>query len=130
MFVFVSDMQLNQDPTDRDSWTFQVDSSPMVFYQAFDYKGGNGANGTDGLTNLFPFLARLGFEDNGFMEIDLGQVLELKPNGIQPSEFVSDETDSKFHVTSSRSWRTSQALACLSIMALTRPLTLVCRMML
>ena len=93
VFVFVSDMQLNQDPTDRDSWTFQVDSSPMVFYQAFDHKGGDDANGGEGLTNLFPFLARLGFEDNGFMEIDLGQVLELKPNGIQPSESVSDRTN-------------------------------------
>ena len=96
VFIFVSDMQLNQDPTDRDSWTFQVDSSPMVFYQAFDHKGGDDANGERGLTNLFSFLARLGFEDNGFMEIDLGQVLELKPNGIQPSESVSDGTDT-FH---------------------------------
>lgn len=93
VFVFVSDMQLNQDPTDRDSWTFQVDSSPMVFYQAFDHRGANDANNGNGMTNLFPFLARLGFEDNGFMEIDLGEVLELKPNRIQPSESVSDGTD-------------------------------------
>ena len=96
VLVFVSDMQLNQDPTDRDSWTFQADASPMVFYQAFDYEGTDDANGTDGLTDIFPFLARLGFEDNGFMEVDLGEMFELKPNGIQPSEFVSDGTDT-FH---------------------------------
>ena len=94
VFVFVSDMQLNQDPTDKDSWTFNVDSSPMVFYQAFDDSGNDGgANGGAGLVDLAPFLGRLGFADNGFMEIDLGNVLELKPNKIQPSEHVSDGTD-------------------------------------
>ena len=88
VFVFVSDIQLNQDPTDWDSWTFQVDSSPMVFYHAFDRRGGSAANNP---TDLYPSLKRLGFEDNGFMEIDPGRILEFKPNGIQPSAFASPD---------------------------------------
>lgn len=32
VFLTVNDFQLNQDPTDEDSWTFDIDSNPSTFY--------------------------------------------------------------------------------------------------
>ncbi|RNJ75773.1 MAG: peptidase, partial [Nitrosopumilus sp. D6] len=51
VFVTISDMQLNQDPTDEDSWTFGTDS---VFYRAYDDRGSASAAGGPGLVNLLP----------------------------------------------------------------------------
>ena len=62
VFLIVNDIQLNQDPTDEDSWTFDIDSNPSTFYQAFDNSGNNAANGNTGLVDLVPFLSNLGFE--------------------------------------------------------------------
>ena len=39
VFLTVNDFQLNQDPTDEDSWTFNIDSPISTFYQAFDNSG-------------------------------------------------------------------------------------------
>ncbi|MFB5629291.1 MAG: peptidase, partial [Nitrosarchaeum sp.] len=36
VFLTVNDFQLNQDPTDEDSWTFNINSPTATFYQAFD----------------------------------------------------------------------------------------------
>ncbi len=91
VFVFVSDIQLNQDPTDWDSWTFQTDSPAKVFYHAFDRRGNSATNNNNDPTDLYPFLGRLGFEDNGFMEIDPGRILKFKPNGIQQPIFASSD---------------------------------------
>ena len=90
VFLIVNDIQLNQDPTDEDSWTFDVGSIPSTFYQAFDDNGSDSANGNSGLVDLVPFLSTLGFEDNGKLSLNLGNVLELKTNDNQPSSFVSD----------------------------------------
>lgn len=90
VFLTVNDIQLNQDPTDEDSWTFDIDSSPSTFYQAFDNNGDNSANGGPGLVNLVPYLPTLGFENNGKLSVDLGPVLELRTNDEQPIERVSD----------------------------------------
>ena len=92
VFLSVNDFQLNQDPTDEDSWTFDVGSTPSVFYQAFDESGSNSANGTSGLVDLIPYLSNIGFEDNGQILINKNSVIELQSNGEQPSTFVSDGT--------------------------------------
>lgn len=93
VFLTLNDIQLNQDPTDEDSWTFKVDSDPSSFYQAYDNSGNNDANGGSGLVNLIPHLSNLGFEDNGKLTINLGTIIELKTNNDQPNSSVSDGTD-------------------------------------
>ncbi len=90
VFLTVNDIQLNQDPTDHDSWTFDVGSTPSTFYQAFDSNGSDSANGDSGLVDLVPHLLTLGFEDNGKLSINLGSVLELQTNDEQPDDSVSD----------------------------------------
>lgn len=92
VILLLNDVQLNQDPTDEDSWTFNINSSSATFYQAFDEKGRKAANETPGLINLSPHLSKLGFEDNGFVRLDLSNVIELKTNSKQPSSFVTDKT--------------------------------------
>ena len=90
VFLTLSDYQLNQDPTDEDSWTFNIQSPISLFYQAYDNSGRSSANGNAGLVNLRSHLSSLGFEDNGILEIDLGNVMELKTNGEQPNSIVSN----------------------------------------
>lgn len=89
VFVTVNDMQLNQDPTDEDSWTFKIDSPKTTFYQAFTESGSDSGNGGQGLVNLNPYLGSLGFEKNGNLGMNLGLVAILKTNQYQPSSFVT-----------------------------------------
>lgn len=90
VFVTINDMQLNQDPTSRDSWTFNVGSPQTVFYAAFTENGANAANGGAGLTNLLSKLSSLGFEKNGKLSMSLGSVAELQSNGYQSTTTTSD----------------------------------------
>ncbi len=90
VFLIVNDFQLNQDPTDEDSWTFDIDSNPSTFYQAYDNSGSSSANGGAGLVNLVPFLSALGFEDNGKLSLDVGNIMELKTNNDQPDSSVNN----------------------------------------
>jgi len=90
VFLTVNDFQLNQDPTDEDSWTFDIGSSPSTFYQAYDNSGSSSANGGAGLVDLVPNLSALGFEDNGKLSVNLGSVIELKSNDEQSDTSVSD----------------------------------------
>ena len=92
VFLTVNDFQLNQDPTDEDSWTFDIGSTPSTFYQAYDDSGTSSANGGIGLVDLVPHLDNIGFEDNGQLSVNLGSVLELQSNDEQPSTSVSDGT--------------------------------------
>jgi hypothetical protein len=96
VFLTVNDFQLNQDPTDEDSWTFNVDSPISTFYQAFDENGADSANGNQGLVNLVPSLSNLGFEDNGKLSISLGKIMEIKSNDEQPFTFVDDGGGNSF----------------------------------
>jgi len=90
VFLTVKDFQLNQDPTDEDSWTFDIDSNPSTFYQAYNNAGTNSANGGVGLVNLVPNLPTLGFKNNGKLSLELGNIIELKTNSNQPNSSVSD----------------------------------------
>ena len=90
VFLTVNNFQLNQDPTDKDSWTFDIGSSPSTFYQAYDNSGSSSANGGAGLVDLVPYLSTLGFEKNGKLSVNLGSVIELQSNNEQPATSVSD----------------------------------------
>jgi len=92
VFLTVNDFQLNQDPTDEDSWTFDIGSTPSTFYQAYDNAGVSSANGGIGLVDLVPHLSSIGFEDNGQLSVNLGPILELQSNDEQPSTSVFDGT--------------------------------------
>ncbi|WP_343045186.1 peptidase [Nitrosopumilus oxyclinae] len=92
VFLTINDFQLNQDPTDEDSWTFDVGNTPSTFYQAFDENGQNAANGWIGLVDLIPNLSKIGFEDNGKLSVNLNSVIELQSNDEQPTTSVSDGT--------------------------------------
>ena len=96
VFVTINDIQLNQDPTDEDSWTFNIDSPVSVFYQAFDNSGRDAANGNLGLVDLKPHLSDLGFEDNGMLTINVGNIMELKSNQEQPDESIDNGAGQTF----------------------------------
>ncbi|MGQ0796126.1 MAG: peptidase [Nitrosopumilaceae archaeon] len=89
VFVTVNDMQLNQDPTDVDSWTFNINSPRTTFYQAFTESGIDSGNGGPGLVDLNPYLGSLGFEKNGNLGMNLGSAVILKTNQYQPSDFAT-----------------------------------------
>ena len=93
VFLIINDFQLNQDPTDEDSWTFNVGSPPSTFYQAYDNSGSDDANGGTGLVDLVPHLSALGFEDNGKLSLELEKIIELKTNSDQPDSSVDDDSD-------------------------------------
>ena len=92
VFLTVNDFQLNQDPTDEDSWTFNIGSAPSTFYQAYDNNGSSSANGDSGLVDLVPYLSNIGFEDNGKFSVDLSSILKLQSNDEQPDISVFDGT--------------------------------------
>ncbi len=93
VFFEINDVQLNQDPTDEDSWTFNIDSPVATFYQAFTESGADSANNSPGLINLVPHLSSLDFDENGKITVDLGNIAELKPNQKQPTSSVTDTVD-------------------------------------
>ena len=93
VFITINDFQLNQDPTDEDSWTFNINSTETAFYQAFTESGSDSGNNSPGLINLVPKLSALGFDENGKLTMNLGSIAELKTNDKQPSSFVSDTTN-------------------------------------
>ncbi|WKT58793.1 peptidase [Candidatus Nitrosotenuis chungbukensis] len=90
VFATIYDMQLNQDPTARDSWTFNI-SPQTVFYGAFTTSGANSANGGTGLVNLVSKLSSLGFDNNGKLAMNLGQIGDLVQNNFQQAT-ASDGT--------------------------------------
>jgi hypothetical protein len=96
VFITVNDIQFNQDPTDEDSWTFNIASPISVFYQAYDNSGRDASNGDVGLVDLKPHLSDLGFEDNGSLSIDLGNIMELKINDEQPDDSVNNGAGKTF----------------------------------
>jgi len=81
VFATINDIQLNEDPTSADSWTFNVGSPQATFYQAFAESGKSATS--LGLVNLKPYLSNLGFKDNGYVGMNLGSVVNLKTNSLQ-----------------------------------------------
>ena len=86
----LTDIQLNIDPTDEDSWTWGTNSSnSTVYYQLFTENGVAAADGTDGAIDLSSNLGTdaFMFEDNGILLIDIdaqgtdNEVLRIIDNG-------------------------------------------------
>jgi len=88
VFATINDMQLNEDPTIINSWTFNVGSPVATFYQAFP-ESGSAPSGA-GLVNLYPNLSSLGFKDNGHVEMNLGSVAKLKTNQLQTTTSITN----------------------------------------
>ena len=88
----IYDMQLNQDPTSVDTWTFTAGSPQKTFYYAFTETGSNAANGVPGLVNIASKLSSLGFDKNGKLSLNLGPIAELITNQFQPSNSLLDGT--------------------------------------
>lgn len=86
VFATINDIQLDEDPTALDSWTFNVGNPEATFYQAFSESGGSNISG---LVNLAPSLSSLGFQDNGKVEMNLGSVVSLKTNNLQTSSSIT-----------------------------------------
>ena len=92
VFATITDMQLNQDPTSRDSWTFNIGIPQTVFYGAFTESGASAANGSVDLTNIISKLSSLGFEKNGKLSMNLGTVAQLQANGYQTATATDGTT--------------------------------------
>jgi hypothetical protein len=86
VFATINDIQLDEDPTSVDSWTFNVNSPQATFYQAFPESGGSSISG---LVNLAQSLTSLGFKDNGKVAMNLNNVVTLKTNVIQSSSSIT-----------------------------------------
>ncbi|MGI0101000.1 MAG: peptidase [Nitrosotalea sp.] len=86
VFATINDIQLDEDPTAIDSWTFNVNNPTATFYQAFSESG---ASNISGLVNLVPYLSSLGFQNNGEVGMNLGSVVNLKTNGLQTSSSIT-----------------------------------------
>ncbi|MGI0055760.1 MAG: hypothetical protein ACREAK_00120 [Nitrosarchaeum sp.] len=67
--VTVTDLWLNIDPTDEDSWTFGTNvNSLSTNYQVFTENGAQaGANVTGGIINIIPSLPSMMIENNGIL---------------------------------------------------------------
>lgn len=87
VFATINDAELNIDPTSPDSWTFNVDSPQATFYQAFA-EAGHSPSSND-LVNLISYLSTLGFKDNGKVQMNLGDVINLKTNSLQTTTSIS-----------------------------------------
>ena len=84
VYVTIADAQLNQDPTDRDVWTFSTDpDSPAVFYM-----GGWDGKDAPPAVDVYPHLRTIGFEENGALTIDAGRTVAFKPNGLQSASMI------------------------------------------
>jgi hypothetical protein len=69
----ITDIQLNIDPTDEDSWTFQTNSTnKTTMYQVFDENGGAAGDGVaGGAIDISGSLGSLMFEDNGVLILNV-----------------------------------------------------------
>lgn len=66
----ITDLSLNIDPTDEDSWSFGTSTNPSTYYLLYEETGKADADGTAGAVNLIPTLSSLMFKDNGILKIN------------------------------------------------------------
>ena len=94
----MTDLQLNIDPTDEDSWTWgTLVTNNTAYYQLFDEDGNADADGTDAAVNLIPVMNTDGFmfEDNGKLLLDI----DTQNSGTEIVRIV-DNDDSNTNGTS------------------------------
>jgi hypothetical protein len=72
--VTITDLQLNIDPTDEDSWTFGTNAanatSSGIYYQLFNENGNTVVNAANQVINIKTKLSSLMFEDNGVLNLN------------------------------------------------------------
>jgi len=86
--VTITDLQLNIDPTDEDSWTFGTNNAnKTTVYQVFSENGEADAS-TSGAVDISGSLSSLMFEDNGRL------ILNTNNNGNTPVVTIQDTDDS------------------------------------
>ncbi|WP_148703876.1 hypothetical protein [Nitrosopumilus piranensis] len=67
----ITDLSLNIDPTDEDSWSFgTLPSGPSTYYLLYEDSGKNDSDGTTGAVNLASKLSSMMFKDNGVLKIN------------------------------------------------------------
>ena len=67
----ITDLSLNIDPTDEDSWSFGTSrSNPSTYYLLYEENGKLDSDGTQGAVNLTPVLPSMMFKDNGVLRIN------------------------------------------------------------
>ncbi|MCH7648334.1 MAG: hypothetical protein IIA83_06990, partial [Thaumarchaeota archaeon] len=71
LHITLIDGQLNIDPTDEDSWTFDTETSSLAtIYQMYDESGNDDSQGNgDTEVDISGNLRNLGYGDNGLLEI-------------------------------------------------------------
>ena len=87
----ITDLWLNIDPTDEDSWTFgALSGSASTNYQVFDENGGRAGdtNGTAGVIDISGSLGNLMCEDNCVL------LLDVDAQGTDPVITIQDNDDS------------------------------------
>jgi hypothetical protein len=94
--VTVTDLWLNIDPTDEDSWTFGTNAKALsANYQVFDENGGlAGANVVNGIIDIIPAQSSLMVEDNGVLILNVD-----KQNSGQNVLTLQDNDDSQLTCT-------------------------------
>ncbi len=93
----ISDNQLNIDPTDEDTWTFNTDGSNAAYYYLFDESGSITIDNTNQLKDYKTELNNAFYGDNGFLFIDLSpnsddieeEILMVEDNGYQDRRELS-----------------------------------------
>jgi len=71
IMLTMTDLQLNIDPTDEDSWTWAANvTNSSTIYQLYDENGIRDADGTVGAVDIQPFQVGMMFEDNGIFLLD------------------------------------------------------------
>jgi hypothetical protein len=94
----MTDLQLNIDPTDEDSWSWAtLSGSNAAYYQLYDENGLVDADGTSGAVDLKNIIKSefFMFEDNGILLVDV----DAQNSGIEVLRIV-DNDDSKTNGTS------------------------------
>ena len=67
----ITDLNLNIDPTDEDSWSFGTSTAnPSAYYLLYEESGKLNSDGTSGAVNLAPYLNSMMFKGNGLLKIN------------------------------------------------------------
>jgi len=91
VLLTLSDIHLNIDPTDKDSWTWATTSGgEQIFYQLFDSLGEVDADGTAGAVDLSSSISSFEWENDARMTLNAGTSLNLANNAIHEISVPGD----------------------------------------
>jgi len=119
--VTVTDLWLNIDPTDEDSWTFGTSATALsTNYQVFNENGGlEGAAAPSGIINIASSLSSLMVEDNGVLILNAD-----KQNSGTNVLTLQDNDDSQLTCTAAQNAATCSTVGTATLAAGTLPITI------